>query len=306
MVAPSPVPGTAHEPVRVGLVGAGPWAQVFYGPMLASSAHADLTAVWARRSDTAEALAAAHGTTAVASFDALLERVEAVAFAVPPDVQAELAVRAAAAGKHLLLEKPLAVTAAQAAEVAGAAEAAGVVSQMVLTWRYLPYVRSFLTSASGFDAAGARALSISGWALDGALFATPWRQQHGALLDVGPHVLDLLDVALGPIVRIESLGDPRRWVALTIEHETGALSQASLSITTPIEAEWSVELFGPSGTLALGPPEGADAATQAFAEGTKLVTTEFAACIGDGRAHPLDARRGLYLQRLIEQSAVRT
>ena len=77
--------------VRVGLVGAGPWAGIFHAPMLSAHAGTTLAAVWSRRPEAARGLAAAHGATAAASFEDLLDRCEAVAFAVPPDIQAELA-----------------------------------------------------------------------------------------------------------------------------------------------------------------------------------------------------------------------
>src|SRR5690348_7189167 len=98
-----------HEPVEVGLVGAGPWAATMHGPVLAAGPQTRLSAVWARRPDAAAELAARLGTHAAGSFEELLDRCEAVAFAVPPDVQSTLAPRAARAGKALLLEKPLAL-----------------------------------------------------------------------------------------------------------------------------------------------------------------------------------------------------
>ena len=96
--------------LRVGLVGAGPWAEMFHAPMLAAGPRTSLAAVWARRPEAAEELATSYGAPHVSSFDDLLEACDAVAFAVPPSVQAELAPRAAQADKHLLLEKPLAFT----------------------------------------------------------------------------------------------------------------------------------------------------------------------------------------------------
>src|SRR6201999_1267010 len=76
--------------------------------VLAAGPETELAAVWARRPDAAAETAAPYGAPGAASFEDLLDRCEAVAFAVPPSVQAELAVTAARAGKALLLEKPLA------------------------------------------------------------------------------------------------------------------------------------------------------------------------------------------------------
>ena len=83
---------------------------MFHAPVLTASPLTSLEAVWARRPEAAQELVATHGGAAVARLEELFERCDAVAFAVPPDVQAEIAPRAAAAGKHLLLEKPLAFT----------------------------------------------------------------------------------------------------------------------------------------------------------------------------------------------------
>ncbi|WP_181140743.1 hypothetical protein [Streptomyces sp. Ru62] len=60
-------------------------------------------------------------------------------------------------------------------------------------------------------------------------FATSWRLEHGAPLDLGPHLLDLLDAAVGPHTTVRGTGDARRWFELTREHENGAVTQASLS-----------------------------------------------------------------------------
>ena len=111
--------------IRVGLVGAGPWAGLFTAPMLASAPDLTLAAVWARRTVAAEELAGGHGAAVVGSFDDLLAACDAVAFTVPADVQASLAVAAARAGRHLLLEKPVGFTVAEAEAVAAAVDEAG-------------------------------------------------------------------------------------------------------------------------------------------------------------------------------------
>ena len=114
------------ENLRMGLVGAGPWATVVHAPLVAGGPGTSLEVVWARREDAAAELASRYGAAVAGSFEELLERCDAVAFAVPPDVQAELATRAAQAGKHLLLEKPLAFDLLDAERLAAAVEEAGV------------------------------------------------------------------------------------------------------------------------------------------------------------------------------------
>ncbi|MHB8468022.1 MAG: Gfo/Idh/MocA family oxidoreductase, partial [Acidimicrobiales bacterium] len=77
--------------------------------MLAAGPETSLAGVWARRPEAAAELAARFGAPAFDRYEDLLDASEAVAFAVPPDVQATMALEAVAAGKALLLEKPLAL-----------------------------------------------------------------------------------------------------------------------------------------------------------------------------------------------------
>jgi predicted dehydrogenase len=289
-------PGIAQHPLRVGLVGAGPWARDMHARMLAAGPETTLTAVWARRSEAAAALAERHEATVAPSFEALVDGCEAVAFAVPPAVQARLAPAAARAGRALLLEKPLGPDLASARAVADAVEESGVVSQLVLTKRYHPATREFLARAREFTAHGARSCYLHGAFLGGEQ-ATGWRLEHGALLDLGPHLLDLLDSAVGPVVSVRGHGDPLRWYELICEHEGGAVSQASLSGAVRLpHARTRVELYGPEGQLTY------DAEEFGHAECWPLLRREFASAVRDGRPTGLDARRGLRIQGLLEEA----
>jgi predicted dehydrogenase len=285
-----------RAPVRVGLVGAGPWARTMHARMLAEGPETELAAVWARRPEAAREVAEPHGAAVATDFQELLEDCEAVAFAVPPAVQAALAPLAARAGRALLLEKPLGPDLASAREVAEAVAESGVVSQMVLTKRYHPATREFLRRAAGAVVTGARSCYLHGAFLGGDM-ATAWRLRHGALLDLGPHLLDLLDAAVGPIVSVRGTGDPRRWTELTCEHANGAISQASLSGAVRLErAKTRIELFGPEEELVY------DTAWLDHEECWPVLRAEFAAAVRAGRSGPLDAARGLRLQELLERA----
>jgi predicted dehydrogenase len=286
--------------VAVGLVGAGPWAGMLHAPMLAGGPETTLAGVWARRPEAAAALAAAHGAEAVGSLEELWDRCEAVAFAVPPDVQAELAVRAARAGKHLLLDKPVALTVGAAEDLARTVADAGVVSQLVLTNRYGRRGRAFLAEAEGFEVIGARCASLSGALLPGHPFSTPWRHRHGALLDVGPHLFDLLEAAIGPIEELSGRGDPLRWTSLTCRHAGGQVSELSMSIALPLpETVFECVLYGPAGALAFHRAD-RRAAEAELAEAAATLRSEFAAAVRSGTSPALDVNRGLRLQRLID------
>jgi predicted dehydrogenase len=253
--------------------------------------------VWARRAEAARETAEPHGAAAVTRFEELLDSCEAVAFAVPPAVQADLAPLAAKAGKALLLEKPLGVDLASARRLADAVDEAGVVSQLVLTNRYHPVTREFLSRARELEITGARSCLLHGAFLGGE-FATTWRLEHGALLDLGPHLLDLLDAAVGPIVRVRGTGDPRRWIELTCEHANGVVSQASLSGSVHVEhGNTRVELFGPQAPLVY------DATELDHEETWPVLRRDFATAVRTGVSGELDVHRGLHLQTLMAQAS---
>lgn len=285
----------------MGLVGAGPWARLFTAPLLARGPDCTLAAVWARRGDQAEEVAATHGATVAGSFDELVDTCEAVAFAVPPDVQADLAGRAGAAARAVLLDKPIGLQLDQAERLTDALAGHGVVTQLVLTSRYRPTMRRFLDDAARFDGVAARATFLGGGAVPGSYFATPWRLEHGAPLDLGPHVLDALEAVLGPIVALDAAGERLGVVAVTCHHDTGAVSQATLSATTPIDGSGlTVELLGPRGRLVLdtGAIDAGDGGRDIGAAMVNIAT-EFAHAVRTGVAPHLDVRHGLHLQRLV-------
>jgi len=284
-------------PVAVGLVGAGPWAQMVHAPMLAAGPETRLAGVWARRPEAAADLAAKHGVPSFDRYEQLLDNCEAVAFCVAPDAQVDLAIAAARAGKPLLLEKPLAGSLADAERLATAVAGAGVPSMLMLSYRYAPHVRRFIDEARGFEASGARGGFVGGGFLPGSPFAFGWRLERGALLDLGPHVFDLAEAVLGPIARLRASGDPLRFAAVLAEHESGAVSTLSFSGSVAVDPpRVGLELFGPRGTMAL------DALAADWPEVFATIRSEFAAMVRTRQPHELDAARGLHLQQLVAEA----
>jgi predicted dehydrogenase len=235
---------------RFGVLGTGYWAQEAHATALAASDQADLVAIWGRDPAKTAAAAERFGVAGHTDLDRLLAEVDAVAIAVPPDVQAELALRAAAAGRHLLLDKPLALSLDAADRVAAAVGDAGVASLVFFTLRFLPEVAAWMEEA---EAAGDWHGGDGAWlgtALEpGSPFAgSPWRRRKGALWDLGPHLLALAIPTLGPVERVTAgtgLGDT---VHLVLGHQGGASSTLTLSQTVPAPAEGrSFQLYGPKG-----------------------------------------------------------
>ena len=222
--------------LRFGLVGTGYWARVTHAPALACTEGAELTAVWGRDPRAAADLAAEYRATAYHDVSAFLAGIDAVSFAVPPDVQAPIATQAAREGKHLLLEKPVALTETAADGLVEAVERAGVASVVFFTQRFQPEVRAWLGSA-----------------LQGSNpFNTPWRQDKGGLWDVGPHMVSLLWASLGPVTSVTADSGPADVTHLVLHHQGGATSTTTVTLSaTEAAAGFEAYLWGESGRLAM-------------------------------------------------------
>src|SRR4051794_30612644 len=114
-----------------------------HGPGLLAAEDVQLVGVWGRSWERALTLATKLGAEAYGDLEALLADVDAAAFAVPPDVQGELALVAARAGKHLLLDKPVAMSVAAAQALLEAAASSGVSSVVFFTDRFADTSRTW-------------------------------------------------------------------------------------------------------------------------------------------------------------------
>ncbi|MBW5481015.1 Gfo/Idh/MocA family protein [Streptomyces bambusae] len=254
--ASRPVGRPAARP-RVGLLGTGPWAHRTHAPALAAHAGSDFAGVWGRRPEAAAELARTYGVKVYEDPDALFADCDVAAFALPPDVQAPLAVRAAAAGCHLLLDKPVATTVADARAVADAAERAGVASVVFLTLRFAEPTAGWVEEQAGrggwFTAAAHWLGAV--FPPDGAPSAyaeSPWRRAKGGLWDVGPHALSVLIPVLGDVVGVTAARGPSDVVQLALRHSSGAASTAVLSLGAPRAAAGvGLELRGAEGVFGL-------------------------------------------------------
>ncbi|MDH6114738.1 putative dehydrogenase [Kitasatospora sp. MAP12-15] len=278
--------------MRIGLLGTGPWAQRVHAPVLAAHPGVEFAGVWGRRPAAAAELAAAHGTTAYQDLDALLAAVDAVSVAVPPAVQAGLAVRAAEAGRHLLLDKPLALDVEQAAAVLAAVERARVRAEVFFTLRFDEGQSAWTDqqAASGGWFTGHAQWLGAVFTTDSPYAASPWRRERGALWDVGPHVLSVLLPTLGEVEQVTAAAGPGDTVHLALRHAGGASSTASLSLTAPAAAAGvGIELRGEAGVSRLpGSTAGPGAAFHRAVD----------ALLAD-QPHPCDAAFGLRVVRLL-------
>jgi predicted dehydrogenase len=248
--------------MRFGLLGTGYWAAETHAAAIVAAPDSTLAGVWGRDPAKAARLAERYAARAYADVDELIAAVDAVAIALPPDVQAPLAARAARAGRHMFLDKPLALTVEAADEVVAAVEATGVRSVVFFTSRFNPAAVEFLRAAvatGGWD--GGRA-TLLGSVAGGPFGASPWRYEYGGLWDVGPHALSLLIPVLGPVAGISAAQGPHQTTTALLSHDSGAVSTMTLSLASPVTT-WDVSFYGASGWGSVPPVTDAVAAAVA-------------------------------------------
>ena len=291
--------------LRFGLVGTGYWARIAHAPALGSTDGVELAAVWGRNHGAAVALASGYNASAPRDFDEFLSEVDAVAFAVPPDVQSSLAVRAAQAGKHLLLEKPIAVSVAEADALVAAVSEAGVASAVFFTLLYEADVRGWLAevgSAGGW--AGASGVWLGSALMADSPFNTPWRVAKGGLWDLGPHLVALLWQVFGPVESVTAEAGAGDVTHLVLRHRGAQNRAAPCSVVTvgmdvPESAGFlELWLFGASGRSVM-PRDGSDPVLP-----LRTALAELAANARSGQlAHPCDVRFGREVVNVLAQAA---
>ena len=131
------------EKVRIGLVGAGAIMRLSHGPVIARSGIAEVAAVFDVALARAEAIAAEFGGKAFDDLEAMLDKggVDAVVVATPNLHHHDGVIAAAERGKHVLCEKPLAVTVAECRRMVEACDKAGVVLQVGFNQRFWSQVQ---------------------------------------------------------------------------------------------------------------------------------------------------------------------
>jgi predicted dehydrogenase len=224
--------------------------------------------------------------------------VDAVSVAVPPDVQVDIAVRAATAGKHLVLEKPLAFSTAAADRVVEAVQSSGVRSVVFHTARFRPEVAAWISAVRGAGDWHGAAVTLLASLFDsaGPFPPSPWRREKGALWDVGPHALAMILATLGPVGEIAATAGRGDTVHLVLRHAPEASSTLSLSLTIPAAAatsSWSV--YGPRGISHM--PDGPTTPVEAFGH---AVTALLRPTPADADAPASDVHHAREIVRILE------
>ncbi|WP_111641416.1 Gfo/Idh/MocA family protein [Marinimicrobium alkaliphilum] len=205
-------------PLRWGMIGAGDVAEVKSGPALYKTAGSTLVAVMRRNPERAQDYARRHGVErwSTRAEDILqAEDIDAVYIATPPDSHKDYTLAALAAGKHVYVEKPVALNTREC-DAMMAAEQASTASVCVAHYRrFLPIfarMKSLLDSGAigrplvarldMLQPAGSDLIAASdqNWRVDPAIAG------GGLFHDLAPHQLDLLLHWFGPVVRASGFG----------------------------------------------------------------------------------------------------
>ncbi|MBV6701252.1 Gfo/Idh/MocA family protein [Kitasatospora aureofaciens] len=284
--------------MRIGLLGTGPWAERVHAPVLAEHPGLEFVGVWGRRPEAAVDLGGAYGVPGYADLDKLLAEVDAVSIALPPTVQADLALRAAEAGCHLLLDKPVALTVPDARRVASAVREHKVASVVFFTVRFggdqIPWIERQAALGGWFTGRSDWLGSVFAPGSGSPYAASPWRQEKGALWDVGPHALSVLLPVLGDATQVTAVAGPLDTVHLVLRHAGGASSTLALSLTAPVASGGTgMEIRGEHGVAHLpergeGPIAALHRALDALRESART-----------GEPHPCNADFGLRVVEIL-------
>lgn len=235
----------AEKITRVGLVGAG-YIASWHADALALVPGTTLAAVCDPTLTAARALAEPRGATAHASLEAMLaaERLDAVHILTPPHLHKTLAVESLAAGVHVLVEKPFALTRADSDAVVEAAAAAGRTVAVNHNFLGLPGYERLKRAIAGGEIGRIDSAEIN-WRFPLApLRSGPFglwmlRRPENLLLELGPHLyafaidlfgsLDDIDVRVGKPIDIP--GGTTHWQSWRIWARGGCCADVSLTLS---------------------------------------------------------------------------
>jgi predicted dehydrogenase len=185
------------EKVRFGILGCGFIGRVHINQIIAQD-DAEVVAVFDPSEALAKQAAEMSGGLAITTAEELisLQEVDVVVVASPNKTHADLAIKALEAGKHLISEKPLALSGKQAKKIAAAAEKAGTVTMVPHQMRWAGSSKKVKELADKGEfgniyygkAAWLRQCGIPGW---GSWFTRFDESGGGPLIDIGVHMLDL-------------------------------------------------------------------------------------------------------------------
>jgi len=237
------------EPLRVACIGMGWWSDVLADAMQRSK-KLKIVACYTRSEDKRKAFAAKYGCAAAPSYEHILKdrSIEAIVNTTPNDVHLETTRAAAAAGKHVFLDKPIANSVSEGRAITEACRRAGVVLALGYQRRresHFRWIRHQIDAGAFGKLVNAEA-NISRDRL-GQIDLKSWRytaagMPGGVMLQIGIHYADVLEYLLGPVKAVNGRfaqlvlpGDNPDVASMVLEHENGALSTLNASYASASE-----------------------------------------------------------------------
>src|SRR5579883_2162506 len=239
----------AGAPLRVACIGMGWWSDVL-ADAIKRSEMLKIVACYTRSAEKRAAFAAKYGCGAVDEYAAILSdpQIEAIINTTPNDAHLATTAAAAAAGKHVFLDKPIANTIADGRAITAACAKAGVVLALGYQRRRESHFRLLRgqIEAGMFGKLVNAEANISRDRL-GKIDLSSWRYQAagmpgGVMLQIGIHYVDVLEMLIGPVRRVHGAsaqlvlpGDNPDVANLILEHECGAISNLTASYASASE-----------------------------------------------------------------------
>ena len=254
------------ERIRFGLVGCGIIAN-WHANAIGTIEGAVLEAVADSNREAAESFAQKFNAKAFDSYEHMLRegKIDVICICTPSGLHASYSVMAAKAGKHVIVEKPMALNLAEADEVIRACQDNGVKMEVISQLRFTPVVRKlkeavdsgllgrivtgdiymkFHRSQEYYDKGGWRGT----WKMDGG----------GALMNQGIHGIDLLRYIMGPVKTISAHTrtlarniEVEDTAAAVLEYKNGALGVIQATTSIYPGSPRRLEINGDRGTIIL-------------------------------------------------------
>ena len=253
--------------IRWGMIGCGAVTEIKSGPALQQAEHSALVAVMRRNGDLARDYAQRHGVAKwYDNAEALVNdaNVDAIYVATPPSSHREYALLAARAGKPVYVEKPMARTYNECREMIDACATAGVPLFVAYYRRALARFLEIKRLIDARDIGDVRFVQVTMHKplapaeIDGS--DLPWRVQPdiaggGHFVDLGSHMLDFLDFALGPIGSVHGVASNQAGrypaediVSAAFQFESGVHGSGTWCFSAYERRDWT-EIVGTEGKI---------------------------------------------------------
>lgn len=255
--------------LRWGILGCGNVAEHKGGPPLYTVDDSDLIAVVRRDRAKAEDFAERHGAKRVyTDVHELLsdDEINAIYIATPPYLHCEQTLLAAHAGKHVLCEKPMAMTVEECQRMVDACRAADVTLMLAYYRNHYPNVVKMkaLMDEGAIGEVGLARINCTGYYNPNRQDLKNWRinpeiSGGGVLMDIGSHRISLLQSLMGDITSAQGYADTVHLDAavddsavFSLRFESGAHAVANINWNVGISID-DVEVYGTTGSLRCSP-----------------------------------------------------